>query len=262
MAINKQPECEEVGLWLQGSIGYEQPNLISRLRKHAVSCSRCRGMLFLTHFELMGRPQPQHRFISCDVCQQDLAAYIDIMQDQGEWAAAQTYPHVWWHLWTCEECIEIFEDTLTLVQRFRFEPFIHLKPIINAVTFQQNTPLTSKSFTLSRDLFAPFFGHLVQHRTSRGRSEEHAEYIWHEHEEFADCVISFLVAHIREEACDLQVIAKPTTCGRVQIDLGIHHFSAALDQEGKANFKDIPMSLLSDPNGPDLQCYLELEALD
>jgi len=260
MVINKQPECEEVGLWLQGDISSEQPNLISRLRRHAVSCPRCRGMLFLTHFELMGRPQPQHRFISCEICQQDLAAYIDIMQDQGELTAAQTYPHVWWHLWTCEECVEIFEDTLTLAQRFRFEPFINLNPNVKTASANRIPAFTVRSFTLSRSIFAPIFGNLSQYGTSRKVGV--TELVWHEHEEFADCLVSFVLGQVYEQTCDLRVETTPATQGRVQLNLGVHRFSAPLDQAGKATFCDVPLALLSDPDGPDLHCLIEIPTQD
>lgn len=259
MVMKKQPECEEVGLWLQGSLGYEQSTLLSRLRKHAVSCSRCRSMLFLTHFELMGRPQPQYRFISCDVCQNDLAAYIDIMQDQGERAAAQLYPHVWWHLWTCEECLEIFEETLTLAQHFRFNPIISFNNIIPAVTCKENAQIVPKTLILPRHIMAMTFNNIRDRGSNRGESDELMLY---EFEEFEDGPVSVDLVEIHEQDCDLRVVLSSASQGRAQLELGEHCFEATFDAQGRATFSEVPIALLSNMDGPDLVFSLELEALD
>jgi hypothetical protein len=260
MVMKKQPECEEVGLWLQGSLGYEQSTLLSRLRKHAVSCSRCRSMLFLTHFELMGRPQPQYRFISCDLCQQDLAAYIDIMQDQGERAAAQLYPHVWWHLWTCEECLEIFEETLTLAQHFRFNPIISFNNIIPAITCKEKEEKALPSFTLPRYILAYTFQQNVASGPHRTNHRE--EVMLYELEEIEHGPVSVYLADLREQHCDLRIVVSSATQGYAHLELGSHHFDARFDHEGSAKFIDIPVALLSDQEGPDLIFSLELDALD
>ena len=88
--------------------------LSSALYRHLSVCGRCRaGMLLLTR-GLDPRLCRHGAGYSCEQCQADLAAFIEIELDNPAQAAA-TYPHVWRHLWACWACARTYEYTHMLL---------------------------------------------------------------------------------------------------------------------------------------------------
>ncbi|NTW97832.1 MAG: hypothetical protein HGB28_04705 [Oscillochloris sp.] len=82
------------------------------LPRHFLRCAECRALrTYLLYQLLPGADIPDD---SCALCESDLAAYADIALDAGARAAAAAYPHVWWHLWACPECAEVFAQTVAL----------------------------------------------------------------------------------------------------------------------------------------------------
>src|SRR5215208_5757161 len=82
--------------------------------QHVSRCSRCRAGLLLLVRAFDSEPNVLASEISCDSCQADLAAYVDLEAEDPALAAA-THPHVWWHLWTCQECAQTYEFTHMLL---------------------------------------------------------------------------------------------------------------------------------------------------
>src|SRR5215213_7057658 len=118
--MNSEPQiCNQVIAEISRSL-HEHPPATHTLASynHLSTCSRCRvGLLLLTRaFD----PEPPllGTSISCEACQADLPAYID-REAENPAAAAAMYPHVWWHLWTCEECAQTYEFTHMLLDAQR-----------------------------------------------------------------------------------------------------------------------------------------------
>ena len=105
--------CNEAMHHFAVAISHGNPALLNEnTRRHLSECPLCRaGILFtLRASNLAPRPAPA----SCDECQADLPAFIDLEQRDPA-AAPQTYPGVWWHLWTCPDCSDIYAITRALL---------------------------------------------------------------------------------------------------------------------------------------------------
>lgn len=117
------PFCNRVQEWL---VSNEQLDTVPSqdLCEHVAGCANCRGRLLLLIAALLESPFDQES-ATCSCCQEDLPAFIDLQRTAGERAALHSYPHVWWHLWTCIECSEVYALTITLldaVQDGRLDP--------------------------------------------------------------------------------------------------------------------------------------------
>ncbi|HEU4325451.1 MAG TPA: hypothetical protein VFS21_20065 [Roseiflexaceae bacterium] len=101
--------------WLLAQEG--SPNAISdsSIVEHIATCASCQHTLLILMARLLDVPL-EIETISCEQCQEDIAAYIDVEQSYGPRAAANRFPAVWWHLWTCPECVEVYQDTLDFLQ--------------------------------------------------------------------------------------------------------------------------------------------------
>jgi hypothetical protein len=84
------------------------------LYRHLSACVRCRAGMQLLMRGLDSRLCRHGAGYSCEQCQDDLAAFIEIELDNPAQAAA-TYPHVWRHLWGCWICARTYEYTHTLI---------------------------------------------------------------------------------------------------------------------------------------------------
>jgi hypothetical protein len=91
--------CLELRDWLATSAtrpAYELPPV--DLWEHMVACSHCRGMLALVVAATYGSAQPA---MSCSHCAEELPALLDNPADQR-------LAPLWWHLWQCDDCAELY----------------------------------------------------------------------------------------------------------------------------------------------------------
>ncbi|RRR72823.1 MAG: hypothetical protein EI684_09635 [Candidatus Viridilinea halotolerans] len=108
--------CPEVYAWLVSLDAAPVPVAPpSAITEHVAACVRCRGGVLLLAGELLGAPFAPAAG-DCDQCQDDLAAFIDLERDEGTLTALHEYAHVWWHLWQCADCVEVYRMVLTLQQ--------------------------------------------------------------------------------------------------------------------------------------------------
>lgn len=81
---------------------------------HISACPRCRGALALLISELDPALRPPLLDTPCERSLPDLPAFVDAERGSPVTAASR-YPHVWWHLYTCAACAEVYELTHTLL---------------------------------------------------------------------------------------------------------------------------------------------------
>lgn len=106
--------CDELYLWLQHTIETNQCTQPSeQLHEHVADCPHCRGALLTLAAGALQLPPPPET-VDCGTCEADLSAFIEL-EELDPNRAAQTYPMVWWHLWTCAECAEVYRLTKVLV---------------------------------------------------------------------------------------------------------------------------------------------------
>jgi hypothetical protein len=97
---------------MQALTDRRKPAQTPALAGHIAGCAECQALRRSVLDRLLpGAGTPAD---TCAACEADLAAYIDALLDQGSAAAARAYPHVWWHLWACEDCADLFTQTAAL----------------------------------------------------------------------------------------------------------------------------------------------------
>jgi hypothetical protein len=101
------------------------------LYHHLSACVRCRAELLLLVRRLGPQLYRRGARYSCEECQADLAAFIDLELDSPAQATA-TYPHVWQHLWVCWACSQTYECTHTLLAAERSGRLVPLYLLMHA----------------------------------------------------------------------------------------------------------------------------------
>src|SRR5215216_2865099 len=127
--MNSEPDiCHQVIAELSQVLQEHPPAPLSDASyKHMSRCSRCRAGLLLLARAFDPEPNLLGTGIACDSCQTDLAAYVDLEAEDAA-LAATTYPHVWWHLWTCQECAETYDLTHMLLDAQHAGQLVPLYP--------------------------------------------------------------------------------------------------------------------------------------
>ncbi|MBC8076164.1 MAG: hypothetical protein H7Y32_08845, partial [Chloroflexales bacterium] len=105
------------------------------LGAHVLGCSTCRGAVFALLATLAPHQHPAP--IACIACQRRLDGFIDCERQHGSGAALKRDPAVWWHLWTCSTCAEIYHLTTTLIDA---EAQGALPPIASALPGARRRP--------------------------------------------------------------------------------------------------------------------------
>ncbi|MEI7768334.1 MAG: hypothetical protein WCI67_00015 [Chloroflexales bacterium] len=218
---------------------------------HVSGCERCRAALLLIVVELLQAPLHSTQ-TTCDQCQGDLAAYIDIERDEGIAKALSAYPHVWWHLWTCADCATTYQMVSTLQDaesegtlspipltslRSRLDPS-RARPAIRAIT------LPRMWFTR---ILAP------QPGPAWGQGDDDTVIYEGEDDSYQMNVT------VRRAGGQWRVIVTvdPPIEGDAVITLGTRSFRAWLGPNGVANVGPIPADLLTNPTGSAMAISIE-----
>jgi hypothetical protein len=69
---------------------------------------------------------------SCEACQYDMAAYIDLEWEAGTPTAVREYPHVWWHTVVCSDCFTTYQMTTVLVAAERQGELMPLAAVVRS----------------------------------------------------------------------------------------------------------------------------------
>ncbi len=236
-----QKECVQVRRWLSSSdIGTLEPD--AEQIQHVAGCLSCQGALAALMAELVIAPPLIVQ--SCDAVYDELPAYLELEQEQGKLVAAQSFPQVWWHLWTCPECSQATADIKKLIEAeaaglLPVAPLLPPKP----------RPAPMPTIRLDRHfLHAVFAQHLY---LGREWSESSDALFLTEHR-LSDCQVTIHVIQQGEQSWDLTIRVEPPLQGDIRVDIGDQHYRAKLVDGQNAHIRGIPSSLLADKNGPDL----------
>lgn len=253
-AIDRQ-FCEEVQSWLITTPLATVAEMPADMRAHIELCDYCRGALTLFMAETFQQETLQETYISCGECQMDLAAYIDLVQEQGESAAARRYPHLWSHLLTCHECAETYDMTTALVQaEARGEiPSLH-SVFILPNDKKKNTFSLRPTFVLSRSYLLQTFPQFQMGFTRDADAFELslADQDIHHYD------MHVTVSPIDDETCQLTITTQPVAKGHVIVSVGDFVVRALIDERGVASLPDFPLKFLRESDGPDLIVKLEV----
>jgi hypothetical protein len=250
--------------WVQSeNVGRPDPELCNLIAEDPTS----RGALLVLASELFG-VGPASESLDCEDCNEDIPAYIETVHTLGIRAAVQRYPDVWWHLWTCSACAEVYRLTDEIVTDeeqgvFRFGAALEqigatsssdpTQDSPGSVLFQWGTQICSLTRTFLNYALSP----LVQPRLSVCRSvgDEEESIIFDDETTNADYQLQLSVTPRQEEHWLIKVTLTPPPVGNVVLRFDHMVFRAPLER-GRADVQ-IPQSLLTDTGGPPLSIGLE-----
>jgi hypothetical protein len=242
--------CAELRRWLARPDAHAPPD--AALVAHVASCPRCRGELATMLAGLLDAPLADDP--SCDACADDLPAYAELVQMQGELVAARHYPAIWWHFWTCPNCAALAEDLATLLAAEAAgelaPPRLREKPAPPAA-------LALPPIRLGREfLHAVFAPQQVLGAAWNGDGDQ----LFLAEETLPGYRLTI---HVRQEGPDhwaLEVSIEPPVGGALVVRFAETVFRAPLVGGHTGRVSGIPAALLTDHAGPDMQLAIEREA--
>jgi hypothetical protein len=244
--------CDSVGRWLrQGDQAPFPATPPADLVEHVAGCAICRGMLAAVAAELMGaRISPAE--LACDICQDDIDAYIDCERRHGHAVALQRYPGIWWHLWGCVDCAEVYHMTNTLLEA---QDQQELKPIPLAPPLPTRT-LHWPALKLPRTFLHSVFGPQLALGTAWGGAGDEMLFAEEERDGYH---IAVSVQQRSGAHWSIGVAVAPPVAGWAAISFGELRFRAPFDQQGQAMITTVPFELLTDRAGPAMLVTIEAD---
>jgi len=244
--------CVDVRSRIQQIVLSDEPNRPDpAIAAHIASCELCRGAFVLLAAQAVELPSLSAP-LSCRQCDQDLAAFIEHELEEGSAAAIRTYPHIWWHLWTCADCAETYRVTRRHLLTVQSQAI--------ATLLQPAQPARTQLAQLARPLlYRALAGSPPARGTSRGQAGQ--SYILTEQ---ASIHGDLLVSVQRQPNAEwrIDVIHQPPLIGSLVLTLGTNRFRARFNPQGRVIIHDVPFDLLTAPDGPDLEIDFETDAED
>ena len=267
-------QCEAVRRWLRQN----EPSALPapppfELAAHVAGCPACRGLLAAVAANLLRVPSARGD-LRCDECQAALDGYIDCERRHGVAAAVQRYPDVWWHLWVCEDCAEVYQLTNALVDA---EEQVALPiPLAQAPAprawharlptppFPSTPPLSASGFLragvgIRLQLPRAFLHAVFAPHAALGGSWSGGD----DNSLFAEEQLEgyHIALHVRQRGAKhwgIGIAVTPPLSGWAVLSFGELRFRAPFDQHGQALIAGIPLELLKDRAGPDMLMTIEL----
>lgn len=206
------------------------------IARHLARCPECLALRsHLFGLLLPGSAEPTE---GCDACQDDLAAYVDLSLDAGARAAAEAYPHAWWHLWGCASCAEVFVQTAALASAERRGA---LPPMPVARRASPRPRLIGRLAVAPQALARLFQVHELLGTPYGGKDE----LVLDENESEG---YSFQLSVHREPGGTWAILVAviPPALGEAVVQVGAQTFCAPFDGQGIAQVAGIPASLFRD----------------
>src|SRR5689334_15190307 len=105
--------CADVLEWLRAAVLAERHPPPPAIQAHMAGCASCQAALLLLASAAM-EPPVRMVAIDCASCLADLPAFIE-QEDEDPARVLRAFPHIWWHLWICTDCAEIYHMTRDLL---------------------------------------------------------------------------------------------------------------------------------------------------
>jgi hypothetical protein len=224
------------------NLGYLSPALY----RHLSACSRCHDGMLLLMSGLEPRLCRYGAGYSCEQCQADLAAFIELELDNPAQAAA-TYPHVWRHLWICWACARTYEYTHTLLAAERSGWLV--SPQLVTAAAQRSAPIIRR-VRLTRQILALAIPRRVG-TVTRGSDDDYVLFDALE-EQPERRHLTIAVQAQANSVWRMVVTAIPPPRGVLVLSSGALQLAAPFDSRGQVSIGDIPADVLLDPDAPDI----------
>ena len=240
--------CTDVQVWLPS---LEPTTLSPALTSHVQHCTRCRAALLLLTVELLHAPLAVTE-TTCDQCQATLAAYIDLEQNEGRTKALHAYSSVWWHLWICADCAEMYQ-MIVLLQEAEATGSLAPLPLASLGML----PSSQRQRPIIKTIILPrvWFTRILVPQFGPAWGQDDADMVIHEE---ADDRYQFNVTVHKENGRWMIVVTlDPPLDGNVVLAFGAAIFRAPFGPDGVAGVGPIPTDLLTNPDGPDLAIMID-----
>lgn len=236
-----------VSRWMRDAVRADRPAAPPEaICAHVAGCAHCRGALLATIVEAT-HVAAFDQDITCEQCFEDLPAFLD--QEQGDpGAALRDYPHVWWHLWICEDCAGVYQMTRALVEAQQAGE-IEFPELAEAPRPDGAQP--PSLITLAR-AFLDFVFSPYAPMVAEARGSEPDPIVLAEEPDDAGRLVTVSVQPQPNGAWRATVAVDPPMRGAVILRLGERAYREQLSAQGVAEFPDLPAALLTGPGGPDL----------
>lgn len=237
--------CTQVQQFLREATTPGSPAAAAAIREHLRSCPVCQAaLLLITALDLPVMPAS----IGCGQCQKELAAYIDLEQRAGIHSAARSYPNTWWHLWSCPDCLEIYDITAALVDATQQ----------GALALPGSGTLTGRLIHLLR-LTRQFLTIALPPQPALARGGADDAMVLSEGPAMDGAHYFLTVTAEPSGMWRISVTVTPPPAGILRLSIGDALFRARFDAAGQAIVSAVPGALLADVNGPDLVVDIEME---
>lgn len=198
--------------------------------------------------------------IDCAICCDQLAPFID-QEIADAQLAVRLYPQVWWHLWTCASCSELYELTRRLIDAERVG-LLPPMPIPRPTLSLARAPRGSEPvplFQLPRDFLSwAFAGQPARPRA--GVVEDEHEVVLFEDDITHGLLVhnvQMRVAQIPQQPWRMTITVSPPIAGWFSLTLDDIHRRIHFDPQGVAVIPDLPPDALRAAAGPDLIGHIE-----
>lgn len=240
--------CRQARARLVQALRSESPQALDAdLRAHLAECPVCQTALRLMQaFALASLPET----IECARCEEDLAAFVEREREEGASGAIRAFPHVWWHLWSCEDCLETYDMLRALVAAEGRGEIATPSPAASAPPRMRPVLHLPRQF-LRHVLPAPGSPFAVMRGGSEGPLLVSEGPIEPEHH------MALTVEEQPDHNWTVAVHITPALAGALALTLGTAVFRAPIDEAGGAAFADVPAALLAATDGPDLVVSVE-----
>ena len=244
-------QCEAVRRWLRQS----EPSALpahppSEFVAHVASCPACRGLLAAVAANLLRVPLVQGDLL-CPDCQEALDGYIDGERRHGLAAAVRRYPQVWWHLWVCVDCAEVYQLTNALVDA---EQQLVLPIPIAVVPERPAWYMRLPKFQLPRAFLHSVFAPQAALGVAWSGADHESLFAEEQLEGY------HIALHVRQRSgtyWGIGIAVTPPLAGWAVLSFGELRFRAPFDQHGQAVITEVPLELLTDRAGPDMLMTIE-----
>lgn len=233
--------CGQVQQWIATAAESIPPETLVMHVQHCATCQTALLRYLSAHLDL---PAPDR--LTCDTVAEELAAMAEYEQHAGAAAAAQMFPALWWHLWTCPDCAEIYHDLLSYLN----EPEEHdqMSRSLPAV----HVPTISLPHGFLRTIFAPQLAAGAAWGSTTSARQLITE------DEFAQGRIGLYMGLHDSQHWYVEVQITPAQSGTLLIGLDEQIYTATFQQQASVRIDQLPLSFLRDPHGTDFVLNLLL----
>ncbi|MBP1467300.1 hypothetical protein EYB53_016425 [Candidatus Chloroploca sp. M-50] len=251
------PSCNDIREALLLTLtSTHKPLQTPAIARHMRRCPEC--MALRTHILGLLLPGADEPRGGCQACHDALAAYVDRSLDAGARAAAVAFPQVWWYLWECADCTEVFVRTSALATAEREGRL--LPPFSSRVPVRRPVPSPPRPHRLLGRIAVPsqMVVRMIQAREALSVAYGDDEDLFITEVEQEGYSFQLSVHPQTDGTWAIRVCVIPPVVGHAVVQLGVNRYQAPFDAQGIAQVIDLSAEQLRQDQGT-LMVMIEME---